>query len=175
MLGNANGIASARATAAIIPVVVNGSVITLNRAGDPPPNGKKASQGNNIQMGGGDQIIAPQGVVIASDASNAGTHNGNASVCGDSTCSAPVRVSVLTPGDATPICPSPCTTQDFSDGPKFQDPMAGLGQPPLPLSALPTFAVQNGTFSNGVFQLNPGTNTLGNTVPLSALPSGNYV
>jgi hypothetical protein len=170
MLGNVNGIASARATAAIIPVTVNGSVITLNRSNDPVPDVKKASQGVNIQMGGGDQIVAPQGVVIASNISNAGTGNGNPSICGDSTCSTPVRVSVLTPGTASSICSSPCTATDSSDGPKFMDPMAGLGQPPLPSSALPTFAIQNGLFSNGVFQLNTGTNTLGNPVSLTALP-----
>jgi len=164
LLGNSVALASARATGAVVPTVVNGSVILLNRANDPPPAGKKSSQGNDLQMGGGDQIIAPAGVVIASMATNAGTTNGNAHVVGP--------VTVLMPGNASAVGTN---VRDLEDGPQFLDPMAGAGQPPLTGSVLPTYAVPTGQFSNGVFQLNPSTNTLGNPVPVSALPSGNYV
>jgi Flp pilus assembly protein TadG len=161
MLGNSNGIASARATAAIVPVVVNGALWTLDRANDPGnPNGK----GIDVVMKGGDQITAPAGLIVASTDTNGISTNGNTTI------NAPI--TVMSPGP-NPNAGGSNTFQDLPEGQQFLDPFAGLGQPPLPGTALQTYGVPGGNFANGVFPVSSG-GTVGNQVT-GNLPPGNYI
>ena len=65
--------------------------------------------------------------------------------------------------------------QDMVEGPQFLDPMRGLGQPPLPSTALQTYGVPGGNLANGAYPtLYTGT-TLGNLASSGNLPPGNYV
>jgi Flp pilus assembly protein TadG len=155
VLGNTLGTSSARATAAVVSTIVNGSVITLNRAGDGGP----AGNGVDIQLKGGDDIVAPQGVVMASSSTDAGDLRGNASVTGPTT--------VITGGQAD------WTYTNAPDGPQFLDPMRGKGQPPVTSAVLPSFGIPGGTIPDG-FVLQPGnyyaTKAQGGTTVASGEP-----
>jgi putative Flp pilus-assembly TadE/G-like protein len=162
LLGNTNGISSARATAAIIPVVVNGALWTLDRANDPGnPNGA----GVDIVLKGHDTIVAPAGVVTASNTNQYLNMNGNTMITASLTAMSPAPnpgSGHLTGG-----------FQDMPEGPQFLDPMQGLGQPPLPGSAITTYGVPGGNIANGVFTMDSsGTLT---TQVSGNLPPGNYV
>jgi hypothetical protein len=63
------------------------------------------------------------------------------------------------------------------DGPQFLDPMRGYGQPPLPGSVLPTYAVINGDMSgaSGIYQFIANSNVVDTTQPVPVGRSGNYV
>src|SRR5579871_5615416 len=104
VLGNTTSLSSARATAAAIQTIVNGSVITLNRKFDPGPNG---TTGIDVAA---TAIIAPTGVVVASD----------------------LPGTVPTSGIAgSVIARKPIANPGLGDGPLFLDPLRGFGQPPL--------------------------------------------
>lgn len=160
ILGNATGVVSARATAAIMSVVVNGSLITLNRAGD----------GASVPNIDGLSITAPNGVIVA-NSSNSGTNRGISSTVG--TIAAPIiGLNPL----ADPKATGETSFQHAPDGPEFLDPMRGLGQPQLPTAPLNTYAVMGGNLAGTIYVVDginvTGTLTLGaGTIPL---PSGNY-
>ena len=178
VLGNTTGIASARATAVIANVRVSGSLITLNRVNDQIAD-KSLPKGQNIKMGGGDTITAPEGVTISSTSGSAGAQNGVASI-NDS------PISVMSPGgtiDPKMVGPGSTLTPS-EDGPKYQDPFEGDGQPPLTGATLPTYAVVGNNLTNlsSIFPLQGSTNVYMNTLPNSLtgqgyayLPPGNYV
>ena len=175
VLGNLTGISSARATAAIAPEVVAGNLITLNRKNDKVDD-PRLPRGVNIQMGGGDTITAPQGVTISSSSGSAATQNGKASI-NDS------PITLMGPGQIDQNLVGPGSTLTTAiDGPQFDDPFQGKGQPPLTSNKLPTYAVIGGDLSQGgqIFQLNTNTNIYNPSQPINAgnqnpLPSGNYV
>jgi hypothetical protein len=159
ILGNTSALSSARATAAVVQVRVNGSLITLNRAADnfgPNPAGTDVTPS---------PITATSGLVTAG-AIQSGTIFG------------PIIAlrSVSNPGTGSSF-------QNMVDGPQFLDPMRGYGQPPLPGSALNTYAVIGGdmTGSNGIFLCSGGPgpcqiNLTANLTPGGSptLSSGNY-
>jgi hypothetical protein len=159
VLGNASGVSSARATAAIVEARVNGSLITLNRSLDnfgPNPTGVDVAPS---------PITATSGLVTAGGIQSS---------------------SIFGPIIALSSVANPNTGSSFQhmvDGPEFLDPMRGYGQPPLPSSVLPTYAVIAGDMtggSQGIYQLIGNSNTVNTTQPIAVgspavLPSGNYV
>jgi Flp pilus assembly protein TadG len=160
VLGNASALPSARATAAVVEARVNGSLITLNRANDnlgPNPAGIDVTPS---------PITATSGL-IASGGIQSGT-----------TVIGPIIAlsSVSNPGTGSSF-------QNMVDGPQFLDPLRGYGQPPLPTSALNTYAVIAGDMTgatNGIYQFIGNSNAVNTTQPIAVgspavLPSGNYV
>jgi Flp pilus assembly protein TadG len=153
VLGNTTAVPSARATAAVIQTLVNGSLITLGRADNLGPSGTPSP------------ITAPNGMVISGPL--------------------PSPVPVVTGPIFVPSFVSKAsmgTTNTFSilpDGPQFLDPLRGYGQPPLPTSALPTYAVIGSDLSSSpIYQVgtdkvaDQSKNYGGGGSP--TLPSGNY-
>ena len=111
---------SARATAAILDVVVPGSLYLLDRENDPTPNGK----GDDLHMGGGGSVTVAGSAYMASGANGTGNQyaadrNGNASMTAS-------YVGMRgAPSDPTAFTPSPAMNQ--GDGANYQDPMRGKG------------------------------------------------
>lgn len=169
LLGNTSSLSAARATAAVIPVIVNGNFIALDRSGD--------GLGSDITLKGHGDITAGQGIVVANNDTSGISTNGATSLVG------PITQLYGSPAPTTPgACNTgTCTFQTQVDGTQFQDPMAGLGQPPLPSAPLNTYVVVGGDLSSSpIFQLtgttnvaNQATNYGGGGSP--TLPSGNYV
>ncbi len=148
VLGNSTALSSARATAAAVQTIVNGSLITLNRKLDPGPDG---TIGIDLSAVGG---TAPSGIVVSSDLATAISSSG---ITGP--------VIARTPGQTS-----------LADGPLFLDPLRGFGQPPLPTSFLPTFAVIGGTLSGTIYEVKGKSPIRILSLGASAvsLPSGNY-
>jgi hypothetical protein len=149
VLGNANALSSARATAAIVEARVNGSVITLDRTANAGPSPA------------GMTITAPSGFVVAS--SPVGVSQVNGPIIG------------LYPM-ANPGVGGSNTFQTMVDGPQFLDPLRGYGQPPLTSSALNVYAVISGTLSGSIYQVQ-GDKVIGLLTPgggTTILPSGVY-
>jgi hypothetical protein len=149
VLGNTTGLSSARATAAAVQAIVNGSLITLNRRLDTGPNGT----GIDIAT---QPVNAPSGIVPASDL--AGT--------------------IPTNGMTGPIfARSPVANPGLPDGPEFLDPLRGYGQPPLQIAPpLSTYAVMGGVLTSTIYEVQGdkvvGILTLGGATTI--LPSGIY-
>ena len=151
VLGNTTALPSARATAAVVQSLVNGSLITLSRADVIPPSGTPTP------------ITAPNGMVIS----------------GPLTTPVPVvNGPVYVPSFVSN--PSTGSTNTFSilpDGPQFLDPLRGYGQPPLPTAPLTTYAVMQGILASYIFPVQ-GLNVVGPALPLASplapLPSGIY-
>jgi hypothetical protein len=116
VLGNTTGLSSARATAAAVQTIVNGSLITLNRRFDTSP----AGTGIDVAT---QPVAAPLGTVAASDLAGA----------------------IPTSGMTGPIfARSPVANPGLPDGPLFLDPLRGYGQPPLPGPPFATHACNVG-------------------------------
>ena len=159
VLGNANALSSARATAGIVEARVDGSLITLNRAAD--------NFGPNPGID-----VEPSPIAVTSGLVTAGSIQ-SGSVIG------PIIAlsSVSNPGTGSSF-------QNMVDGPQFLDPMRGYGQPPLPGGALNTFAVVGGDMTGsagGIFLCSggPGPCQINLTANLATggsptLRSGNY-
>jgi hypothetical protein len=135
ILGNASALSSARATAAVVQVRVNGSLITLNRAAD---NFGPNAAGIDVSPS---PITATSGLIVAGGIQS-------------STIFGPIIAlsSVANPHTGSSF-------QNMVDGPLFIDPLRGYGQPPLPVSALNTFAVIGGDMTGsagGIFQCSSG-------------------
>ncbi len=172
VLGNPTGISSARATAAVVRVGLNGALHTLNRQYD-----QIAASGlpQGADVGGTGQIIVPSGLMISSQsASNAGY---GPTVTGP--------ITVVSPGNASALVGSSIT--DIGDSNQFLDPYRGVpvGQPALPslaanagvggTGALQTYGVVGGVLQNGnVYQLSLNGNIISAAIP-PPYPSGNYV
>ena len=158
VLGNASALSSARATAAIIEARVNGSLITLNRADNLGPN----PAGIDVTPS---PITATSGMIVAGGIQS-------------STVFGPIiaLTSVANPNTGSSF-------QNMVDGPQFLDPLRGYGQPRLPTSALPTYAVIAGDMTGGtpgIYQFIGNSNAVNTTQPIATgapavLPSGNYV
>jgi hypothetical protein len=160
ILGNANALSSARATAGIVEARVDGSLITLNRAADnfgPNPAGVD---------------VTPSPITVSSGLVTAGSIQSG-------TVAGPIIALsfVANPGTGSSF-------QNMVDGPQFLDPMRGYGQPPLPGVALNTYAVVGGDMtggSGGIFLCSggPGPCQINLTANLATggaptLVSGNY-
>ena len=162
VLGNPTGISSARSTAAIVPMPTNGALHTLNRQNDTIAS-SGLSQG--VDIGGTGQITVASGVVISSQAANAGsgvTVNG--------------PVTIVSPGNASGLGASPIT--QVGDSGQFLDPYRDVPPPVLPsgavaAAALPTYGVVGGNPTNGVYLIS-STLTIASLIT-APYPSGNYV
>jgi Flp pilus assembly protein TadG len=150
VLGNNVGTSSSRATAAIMDALFPAQLYALNRENDNPAGSKKGGMGNDVSIQGGGGINAYGAVTLASTDALAGQLGGSGFVNAGATY---IRGTGGYAGTgswtSTPVSGMP-------DGPLFQDPMQGKGQPPAP----------TGLTDHPV---------LGGTVPAnSVLPSGNY-
>jgi Putative Flp pilus-assembly TadE/G-like len=164
VLGNPTGISSARATAAVIDVIVNGSLITLGRSGDPAP------MNTDVSLTGSGGLTLADGLWAAA--------NSNSSPQGIQATGGQINGPILEISPATN--PNAGGTNVFAalpDGSQFGDPTAfkGVIQPPLPTSALNTYAVLNGNLNGAIYQVS-ANNLIVSAVPLSTgtLPPGNY-
>jgi Flp pilus assembly protein TadG len=165
VLGNPTGISSARSTAVVIPVLLNGSLIALNRHGDSTP-------GYNVDLRGNGTLVLPNGLYAADN-------NGGIQTNGSTSIQAPIFE--MSPAGTKPSAcvAGTCTFTVQSDGPQFLDPMRGLGQPPLPASALNTYAVMSGGTLNGnIYKVDSTNHVVGAAVSLGGstvtLGPGNY-
>jgi hypothetical protein len=164
VLGHPAGISSARATAAIVTIPINGALHTLNRQYDLIA-GSGLSQGTDV--GGSGSIIVPTGLVMSSQSANAGSGPG---VTGP--------ITIVSPGKASGLGSSSIT--DVGDSGQFLDPFRDMGQPALPSPAahgaiLPTYGVINGNFASGVYPVSSNNGTIQGVAIPSPYPSGNYV
>lgn len=198
VLGNTNSLVSARATAALTDVVVQGSLILLNRQNDPNPtinplvNGGKGVDliaAGTANPGG---IQAPGGILISSNAcgqfvSAAGCQNPSKAAAQLQGTSDRVTNTSFTyfrgDGGWTPTGNPTWTAPpqgNKPDGPFFYDPFAGKGQPPLQNISMPTVPVfqgklAKGTYGSGIYyatnQTNCGTTCAASGDPI-ALSNG---
>ncbi len=72
VLGNTTGTSAARATAAIIDMLLPAQLYALDRENDAAPGSKKGSTGNDISIQGGGGIVAYGAVSLASTDTFAG-------------------------------------------------------------------------------------------------------
>lgn len=147
ILGNTTGTVSAEATAAIVSVVVPGSIILLNRQFDT----SAAGRGMDFSGQGSAKVTAPAGVMMASNTGSVGHVGGSASV------TAPFTY-IRGAGTA-----DWAYQNGFPDLAFFQDPESGKGQPPMDSTqaSRPSIAVPNGNLTSA-------------QCPGSVCPSGNY-
>ncbi len=173
VIGNPTGVISASATAAVIATVVPGQFIALNQPGN-CINGSNC--GVDFVLGGGDQVVAPGGVIISSTcngsnqvgcgnsptgsgnnyATNTGNGNGSQCVSTGTNCTSngsPVEIQTGGQVDHTQHF-APATTTIGSSA--AQDPLLHEGQPPLvtPSSPVGTCGISGGTI-NGSSGNNP--------------------
>ncbi len=166
VLGNSNGLVSARATAVITDTVFTASLVVLNRENDPtigPPNAP--ATGVDLDIGGTPNVTANGPILLSSNAANSGILQGGGEVHAPRTLT---RGNVDRGGGNIWLA---APTTGVSDQPFFEDPMIGAGQPPPP----PT---NQGFLASDVSLLHPirggniqGTN--GNSPP-ALLPQGFY-
>src|SRR5712692_782254 len=126
------GQSSARATAAIIDVPVDGSLFLINRQNDANANGDPV--GSDLDMQGGGSITVSGGMYMASTGACSGStcagHLG-----GSSTVTA-AYVGLRGTGSVNnPSAVTPSPVSGLADQPNFKDPEAGHGQPPPPTAA----------------------------------------
>jgi Flp pilus assembly protein TadG len=149
---------AARSSAGVSQGMLPGTLFLLNRAGD---TWGVDSAGMDLDNGGNPQISAPGGIYI--DSTNHGAapnYTYAASLQGSPSVTAPFTY-ILGAGNVH-LGGSSSWTQTpqngFTDGPMFQDPMAGKGQPsPLPTGGLTTYVgVANGCLDCMVQPLTPG-------------------
>ncbi len=168
VLGNPTGLSSARATAAIIDVVVNGSLITLGRSGDPVP------MNTDVSLGGSGALTLADGLWAAANSNNAPQ--------GIQASGGQINGPILEISPATN--PNAGGTNVFAalpDGVQFGDPTAfkGVVQPPLPTTALNTYAVlsSNGSLNGAIYQVSANNQILTQVsagAPNVTLAPGNY-
>jgi len=156
VLGNTWGTSAAQSTAAVVEVIVPGSLYALDRENDAAPNGN----GVGLFLQGNSTITAGSGAYIASAANGTGgNYVGEAGGGGTLSASAVwIREggAVDNPGNFTPT-----PENGFSDGSSFRDPMRNKGQPPPPtLAQAPAVEVPGGTINGDCASptvLNPGS------------------
>lgn len=170
IFNNANALVSARATAAIAQSEVKGALILLNRQNE----AWRDDTGTNLELDGTPEVVAPGGIILASNSSipndEAGVIDGAGSVkpCNGTTNLPPNCTPftyVRTGGTVNPgSSPDPWPYINQPDGSMFEDPMRGKGQPPLhpdlhnPLRMIPV----------------PGGVLTGLQCPGNVCPPGNY-
>jgi Flp pilus assembly protein TadG len=149
---------AARSSAGLSQGIMSGTLFLLNRAND---TWGVDSAGLDLDNGGNPQISAPGGIYI--DSTNHGAapnYTYAASLQGSPTVTAPF--TYILGGGTAHLGGSASWTQTpingFTDGPMFQDPMAGKGQPPaLPTGGLTNYiGVANGCLDCMVQPLTPG-------------------
>lgn len=122
VLGNTLGVSAARATAALAQITYPGTVYALNRQNDTSSCGT----GVGICGGGNARINSSGGIFISSNCPSA-------SGCGGQAGDLPKEASK---GSGATYVRSGGTTDwtytNIPDGPMFNDPMSGKGQPPAP-------------------------------------------
>ncbi|HLK47447.1 MAG TPA: pilus assembly protein TadG-related protein [Bryobacteraceae bacterium] len=142
LLGNATATVAARATAAITDFLVNGSVIAMNREGDPAPTWQNSPGTNNpdVLLGTNALVWAPidGGIVLASNDAGAGTNLGTLS---------PISPYTNTRGNVNGSWGTANVSTSAADSTQFVDPYRGMGQPPLPTSALHEYPVEGGNLA----------------------------
>lgn len=137
VMGNMTGTSSARATAAIMDMLLPAQVYALDRENDAAPGSKKGSTGNDISIQGGGGIAAYGAVALASTDSSAGQLGGSGSV------TAPATYIRGAGGYGNSGNWVSAPTNGLPDGSLFQDPMQGFKQPPAP-AGLPDRPILNG-------------------------------
>ena len=137
VMGHATGTSAARATAAIMDMLLPAQVYALDRENDAAPGSKKGSTGNDISIQGGGGIVAYGAVALASTDSSAGQLGGSGSV------TAPATYIRGAGGYGNSGNWLSAPTNGLPDGPLFQDPMQGFKQPPAPVG-LPDRPILNG-------------------------------
>lgn len=127
VLGHPYVTVAARATGALTSVQVKGSLILLNRAADTTAD-KNLPAGTILYGSGNVRVSASGGIIMASSSSKAGTLSGSSQVYGTPS------TRILGSGSYTLSGTSSWVntpTNGNIDGPSFQDPMIGKGQPPI--------------------------------------------
>lgn len=147
ILGNTTGVVSADATAALVSVVVPGSIILLNRQFDT----SAAGRGMDFSGQGSAAVTAPAGVMMASNTGSVGHAGGSSNV------TAPFTY-IRGAGTA-----DWSYQNGFPDLAFFQDPESGKGQPPLDggQASRPYIGVPDGLLTSV-------------QCPTGVCPSGNY-
>jgi hypothetical protein len=159
VLGNPTGTVQARATAVITDSTVRGALILLNRENDENP--VQNYKGVNFDGGGGPNVTAPAGILLASQCNGGAGCNGNyagtlgggagARVTADFTYVRGVGQACAgnlpcgTGGSVWSVPPSPGEI----GSPWFEDPMRGKGQPPLNKLPLDPKAIDGGVLIGG--------------------------
>jgi hypothetical protein len=166
ILGNFEGGAAARATAAIVDTPVIGSLILINRQNDAGPVGT----GILLSAGGGAAVNGAMGILLASSSARAGDIKGSVTVTAPFTY---IRGNggVSTGGSASWTAPP---QNGFGDGSYFKDPMRGKGQPPAP-SGLPSFEIMNGTIAGSADEDDPTILQPGNYYAVRRTPLGEII
>jgi hypothetical protein len=129
ILGNTTSGVAARSTGAIVNQAITSSLILLNRANDASPT---VGGGQNINFGGTGDLVANAGILMSSDAAGAGQLGGSTSVNSPFT---HIRGSGTITGKTQSWNAAP--TNGYGDGPQFNDPLRGKGQPALPSGRIP--------------------------------------
>jgi hypothetical protein len=150
VLGNTLGTSSARATAVVIGVGVNASVILTNRENDTSGVGN----GRNLGIIGSASVNVPGGIRLASASSSGSGQNGWAGYTQGNAAVTSAYTQVRNGGrvnDPNAWNPQPVNRPD---GSRFRDPYEGKGQPPVTTSTLPNCPIKAGTVLQGT--LGPG-------------------
>jgi len=159
VLGNTTGTSAARATAAIMDMLLPAQLYSLDRENDAAPGSKKGSTGNDISIQGGGGIVAYGAVSLASTDTFAGQLGGSGSV------TAPATYIRGNGGYGNSGNWVSAPTNGLPDGSLFQDPMQGFKQPPAPVG-LPDRPILNGFIpANTVLSSGNYYSVNGNGVP----------
>lgn len=147
ILGNTTGVVSAEATAALVPTIVPGSIILLNRQYDT----SAAGTGKDLTAQGSATVSAPHGILMAAKTGTVGHTGGSSNVTAGFT-------YIRGAGTA-----DWSYQNGFPDSAFFQDPESGKGQPPLDPAqpTRPYIGVPNGVLTAA-------------QCPSGVCPSGNY-
>ncbi|MCC6863176.1 MAG: hypothetical protein IT158_31660 [Bryobacterales bacterium] len=192
VLGNGMAVVSARATAALTDSIVIGSLILLNRENDvlPSPIGR----GRNYRNDGGPTVNAPGGIIMSSQCygTNCPEGNNKYAMAGELTGSGSISAGFTyirgtgtacagnLPGcsgygQSTWVFP-PTNNQPVGD-PMFEDPMRGIGQPPVNAgqASLPDVQVLNGVLAGSNDPQNPTELLPGNYYAITRDPKTGVV
>jgi len=146
VLGNTVGVSAARASAAVVGQALDASIVLLNKAGDTlSGNGPGfPGTGTNLNIGGSSSIDVPGGILMASSASgNPGNYAGTVGSSGQGFAVNSSYTHIYNTGKVDPSTlnrwnPAP---QNRAKQSLFEDPYAGLGQPPPTNQVLPNCPV----------------------------------
>jgi hypothetical protein len=149
VLSNTEANVAARATAVVANVVVEGSLILINRQNDAAP---VVGVGKNLDAQGSNTIVASGGILLASNAPVAGRLWGSSNV--SNTPYTHIRgAGGYQLGGSGSWTATP--QNGYSDGPQFYDPMRGKGQPPLITTGQTPIPIPGATIAGGNNANNP--------------------
>jgi hypothetical protein len=155
MISDSDGVASVRATAAVIDAPVDGSLILLNRQNDAGPVGT----GVALSGGGNAVVRGDEGILLASSSERAGDIGGTVQVLAPFTFIRGAGGVSEGPGATWTEAPQ----NGFRDSGFFKDPLRGKPQPPPPTGLTPQ------PLEGGILQ---GSNDPG--APLEVSPGAYY-